>query len=412
MNISKIFRAGAICACATVFAAGCGQKDQAGQAPVAGNDAEASAEAVEEAVETTPAPAELTDDTVLVDVDGDKLTYGKAVSDMKRMLSARGAPAEQLDMIVKQMGAQALPQLAEQFVVSSLLKAEATKRGFTATASDVDGAISNIVANLPEGMTFEDALDKMGTTLEQARKEIEEGIPVNKLLEDLTKSIDVAEEEIKKFYEENARYFEQPEQIEASHILLATKDATNNVAKAALKAKAEDLRKQILAGADFAELAKANSDCPSKEQGGNLGYFGKGQMVPPFEAAAFALETNQVSEVVETTFGYHIIKVTGKKAASKVALDEVREQIKDHLAGDQKMEVFQNLVKGLRAKAKIVMSDAVMPKQPTQEELEQMIQDIPASEPVTIESEPVAIEQAAPAEEAAPAAEAAAPAAE
>lgn len=384
MNFSKIICATAVCACAVAFVAGCntGKKKEANTAaPEAGNDeaaVEATAEATVEAAAETVAP-EFKDDDVLVDVDGTKLTYGEAIKTVKRMLTAQGAPADQIDMIAKQMSSQALPRISEQFVLTSLLKAEAAKRGFKAVEADVDEAISNMVARLPQDMTFQDALDKMGTTLEDARKEIADGVPVNKLLEEITKEVQVAEEEIKKFYEENSQYFEQPEQVEASHILIKVDDATNEVAKAAAKAKCEELRAQILAGTNFAELAAANSDCPSKSQGGNLGYFGKGQMVPQFEEAAFALETNQVSEVVETRFGYHVIKVTGKKAASKIALDDVRDRIKDQLAGNQKGEIFEKFIADLKGKAKIVMHEA----------LEAMSKPS-AAQPV-IESEPVEV---------------------
>jgi peptidyl-prolyl cis-trans isomerase C len=228
----------------------------------------------------------------------------------------------------------------------------------------------------------------------------------------VTKDIEVAEDAIKKFYDENAKYFEQPEQVEASHILikLNPEDATNETAKAAAKTKAEGLRAQILAGTNFADLAAAHSDCPSSAQGGSLGYFGRGQMVKPFEEAAFSLGTNEVSGVVETQFGFHVIKVTGKKAASKTPLDEVRDQIKEHLSGEQKGELFEKFVEELKSKAKVFINKAasVPPAIPemTEEEKAAALEAIPASEPVAVEPAPA---EAKPAEEA-PAAPAEAPA--
>ncbi len=396
MNVYKSLFFCAICATASVLAAGCADKDKGEGAADAGKP---------EAAKATPADVEVSDDTVVAEVDGDKLTYGEAIKTIKRVLGARGEPADQLDMTVKQMAPMALPQIAEQFVATALLKAEAAKKGFKATMADIDEAVSNIVANLPEDMSFEDILDKQGLSLEDARKEISEGLAINKLIDDVTKELKAGEEAISKFYEENARYFEKPEQVEASHILIKLDgaDATNETAKAAAKAKAESLRAQILAGTNFAELAAIHSDCPSKAQGGSLGFFRRGQMVKPFEDAAFALGTNEVSEVVETQFGFHVIKVTGKTPAGKTPLAEVRDQIEEHLSGEKKGEAIKKLIDDLKAKAKVFVNEALAKPQPpavpemSEEDLNAALEAVPASEPVAVESAPVEVK---PAEEA------------
>ncbi len=405
----KVTKSMFVCAlCASAVMTGCGGKDKGKD--VAKDGAEA---VVEEAADKGVA---ITDDTVVASVDDEKLTYGEAIKTIKRVLTAQGAPADQIDIVVKQYAPQAIPELAERFVTSALLKAEAAKRGFSATAADVDEAISNMVSRLPGDMKIDDMLSRMGVTMEEARKELSDGLVINKLIDDVTKGIEVAEDAVKKFYEENAKYFEQPEQVEASHILIKIDpaDATNETAKAVAKAKAEGLRAQILAGTNFADLAAAHSDCPSSAQGGSLGYFGRGQMVKPFEEAAFTLGTNEVSEVVETQFGFHVIKVTGKKAASKTPIDEVRERIKEHLSGEQKSELFDKFVEELKGKAKIFINKAVSvpPALPemTEEEKAAALEAIPASEPVAIEAAPAeAPAEAKPAEEA-PAAPAEAPA--
>ncbi len=398
MNASKslFLCACAMCATASVLVAGCGDKNNGeGAADTGMPEAEKSEEAA-------PPDAEVSDETVVAEVDGDKLTYGEAMKTVKRILSSRGAPADQVDMIAKQIASQALPEITEKFVSTALLKAEAARKGFKATAADIDEAVSNIVASLPENMTFDDVLAKMSLTLEEARKEVSDSLAINKLIEDVTKGITAGEEAIAKFYEENARYFEKPEQIEASHILikLDEADATNETAKAAAKAKAESLRAQILAGTNFAELAAIHSDCPSKAQGGNLGSFGRGQMVKPFEEAAFALGTNEISEVVETQFGFHVIKVTGKTPAGKTPLDEVREQIEEHLSGEQKKEAIDKFIEGLKTKAKVFINEALAkPPAPaipdmSEEDLNAALEAVPASEPVAVESAPVEVKPA------------------
>ena len=404
MKVTKSMFVCALCAGAALMA-GCGGENK--EKDAAKDDAGVTKEeAVGEGVAVT-------DETIVASVDDEKLTYGEAIKTIKRALSAQGAPADQVEMIAKQYAHQAIPEIAERFVTSTLLKAEAAKRGFSATAADVDEAISNMVSRLPGGTKIEDMLDRMGLTMEEARKEISDGLTINKLIDDVTKDIEVAEDAIKKFYEENAKFFEQPEQVEASHILvkLDPADATNETAKAAAKAKAEGLRAQVLAGTNFADLAAAHSDCPSSAQGGSLGYFGRGQMVPQFEEVAFSLATNEVSGVVETQFGYHVIKVTGKKAASKAPLEEVSDRIKEHLSGEQKGELFDKFVEELKGKAKVFInkSVAVPPAIPemTEEEKAAALEAIPASEPVAVEAAPAE----APAEEApAPAETPAAPA--
>jgi peptidyl-prolyl cis-trans isomerase C len=143
--------------------------------------------------------------------------------------------------------------------------------------------------------------------------------------------VKVTEEDCKKFYDENIDKFKRTETVKASHILCGVDaKATAEEKKKALE-KAEKLKKELDGGADFAALAKANSTCPSSQQGGDLGFFGKGQMVPAFENVAFALKPGEVSNVVETQFGYHIIKVTEKKAAETVAFKDVRPRIEEFL---------------------------------------------------------------------------------
>ena len=135
--------------------------------------------------------------------------------------------------------------------------------------------------------------------------------------------------EVEKYYRDNEPQYTTAEQVRASHILLKTEGKD----EAAVKAKAEALLKQVKGGADFAALAKKESeDDQSKAQGGDLDYFGRGRMVKEFEDVAFSLPVGQVSEVVKSSFGFHIIKVTDKKPEARRSLDEVRQQITDQLA--------------------------------------------------------------------------------
>ena len=145
----------------------------------------------------------------------------------------------------------------------------------------------------------------------------------------LKAKVNVPPSEIERAYNNNIEQYSTPEQVRASHILLKTEGKDD----AAVKAKAEDLLKQARNGADFAELAKKYSeDEGSAKNGGDLDYFGRGRMVPEFDQAVFAMQPGQISDLVKTQYGYHIIKLVDKKTATTRPLPEVRQQLVDQIA--------------------------------------------------------------------------------
>jgi peptidyl-prolyl cis-trans isomerase D len=138
----------------------------------------------------------------------------------------------------------------------------------------------------------------------------------------------ISDQQVLQYYQGHQKDYQVPEEVKVRHILIKVDAGADPKVDAAAKQKAEDLLKQIKGGADFAALAKANSDDPgSKEQGGELGMIQRGVTVPPFEKAAFGLEPGQISDVIKTQFGYHIIKVEEKQTAHLKSLDEVKAQI-------------------------------------------------------------------------------------
>jgi peptidyl-prolyl cis-trans isomerase D len=151
----------------------------------------------------------------------------------------------------------------------------------------------------------------------------------------LKSKVVVAPGDVERSYRENIQQYSTPEQVRASHILLKTEGKD----EAAVKAQAEEILKQVKAGGDFAALAtKYSEDEASAKQGGDLDYFGRGRMVKEFEEKAFALEPGQVSDLVKTPFGFHIIKVVDKKPAATKAFAEVQQQIADQLAYERAQE--------------------------------------------------------------------------
>jgi parvulin-like peptidyl-prolyl isomerase len=141
--------------------------------------------------------------------------------------------------------------------------------------------------------------------------------------------------------------------VRARHILIRVPQEVSPTDDAKLKSKADDALKRAKTGEDFAALAKELSDDGSKENGGDLGFFPRGRMVAPFEEAVFALQPGQISEIVRTQFGYHIIKAEERKTGKALAFDEAKAQAQDDLTREQTYERYQKYVAGLRSKAKV-----------------------------------------------------------
>lgn len=160
------------------------------------------------------------------------------------------------------------------------------------------------------------------------------------------KEVMVTDEEIKAEYEKNKEKYKVGESVRASHILIPVDEKMGDAEKAAQKAKAEAiLVKAGAQGADFAALAKEFSSCPSKENGGDLGYFTRGEMVEEFEAAAFEGEAGKVLlKVVQTSYGYHIIKVVDKKGAGYKEIADVKEELKESLINEKRMALYTNML--------------------------------------------------------------------
>ena len=165
----------------------------------------------------------------------------------------------------------------------------------------------------------------------------------------LRERVQVSPQDIQRYYEDNEQQYKQPEQVRASHILLKTEGKDD----AAVKKQAEDLAKKAKAGADFAELAKKFSeDDSNNSKGGDLDFFGRGAMVPEFDQVAFAMKPGEVSDVVKTQFGYHVIKLTEKREASQRPLAEVQPQIEDQIKWQRAQDQAQRISQDVAAQMK------------------------------------------------------------
>ena len=245
--------------------------------------------------------------------------------------------------------------LLEQLIAADLLYQAGQKVEVKDLEKQIDEKVAQGKARFATTEEFDKALKAQDLDEKLLREYTRKEILVNNLIEkEIVPKVTVSDEEIKKFYDDNKdRYFHKPEQVRASHILIGVDEKADAETKKKAKEKAEALLKEIKAGKDFAELAKANSTCPSSAQGGDLGFFGKGQMVPSFEQAAFGLKPGEVSGVVETQFGYHIIKLTDKKPAENITLDEAKPKIVELLKNQKIQTKVAEYIKELHSKIKV-----------------------------------------------------------
>ncbi len=243
----------------------------------------------------------------------------------------------------------------EYMIIEILIEQKAKEQNITVKPEEIDKEIDE----LKPKPTAED-LSKMGMTIEELRQQVERQILMEKIV---SKAVIVTEIEIRDYFERYKANFAKPEEIKASHIVLRTE----------IEAKA--VLSQLKAGADFAELAWRESiDPTTKEEGGDLGFFSWGKMTPAFEEAAFALEAGEFSEVVETPYGYHIIKVDEKKPAQEPNLELVREEIRKTLTEQKTWTTRSNLLQNLREEAKkieIRLPEAPVTEAPQEEEFEE-----------------------------------------
>ncbi|QGG58041.1 foldase protein PrsA [Paenibacillus sp. B01] len=242
---------------------------------------------------------------------------------------------ELYDMLAPTYGKSALDQL----VTMKLVDQEADNKSVAVTEEEENAELEDIKKNFTSEAEFENALAQSGMSLDDLKKQMLMQVQMRKLLADQVK---VSDEDIKKNYEENKESFATPEQVQASHILVATKE------------EADAIEKQLKNGGDFAAIAKEKStDTGSAANGGDLGFFGKGSMVPEFEEAAFGMKVGEISAPIKSDYGYHIIKLVDRKEATTPTLEDKKEEIRKTLENQQLSTLSQTLITDLRAKATI-----------------------------------------------------------
>ncbi|HVO31550.1 MAG TPA: peptidylprolyl isomerase [bacterium] len=290
---------------------------------------------------------------VVATVNGTAIKKGdlqNAVESVKAQMQMVGTqvPADRKDEMYR--------GLLDDLIATELLAQEAKTRAIPVSDKDVDDFVSGFKDRFPSEQVFQNALKEQGITEVQLRSDVRKQLGIKKLLEkEVMSKVTVSDKDAKKFYDENPDKFQEPEQVHAAHVLVTVDKGADDKTKAEKKKEATQVLADAKAGKDFAQLAKDHSGDPgSKDKGGDLGFFPRGEMVKAFEDAAFALKNpGDLSDVVETPYGFHVIKLVERKPSHVVPFDDVKKDIGDFMKEKKAGELAKGYVDGLRKKAQV-----------------------------------------------------------
>lgn len=251
-----------------------------------------------------------------------------------------------------------LPKLQEkaldQAIGARLLLERSQQLDVPVSAADIDAEVAKVVEQVGGEENFKKALAAQNITEEAFRSELEKGARVNKLVEQACTGVEEpTEQEVTEFYEAHKSEYVTEPKVLCQHILVKVEDNSSSDEKSAAFEKILAIKERIAAGGNFAEEAEKNSDCPSGREGGSLGWFGPGMMVPEFDKVAFEMKKGEVSGVVTTQFGYHIIYKADEQPGGQQTLVDVHDQIKDLLRHGARGKAVDAFVAELREKAEI-----------------------------------------------------------
>jgi peptidyl-prolyl cis-trans isomerase C len=240
---------------------------------------------------------------------------------------AVGARGDQLEMLVR-MRQEAMDLLIEQ----ELVRDAAEKHGIEVTEEELDAAIAEVRESFKTDREFVARLETEGFTEDEYRVHVKRMIGAKKYLDQIREQhLEVGDAELEAYYKDNEYRLTLPEMVRVRHILRSWRPLGKPDDRAALYELMQPILDEARSGADFAELATKHSEDSTRINGGEIGFIKRGEMPPVFESAAFALKPGEVSEIVETPFGLHIIYLEERKAARLMPLEEIRDQLREHI---------------------------------------------------------------------------------
>lgn len=288
----------------------------------------------------------------MITINGQPLPEEAIEFEYRRLLQfySQHMPAEQLKAETANLRAKAV----EQAIGAKLLIDETARLDIQVPAARIDSRINSMIEQVGGREVFAIRLKENGFDEKALRQNIEQGCKVDLLIEKLCEGLnDPTEAEMRAHFEANRDSYVQHERASAQHILISPATGAD-ADRATAESRIESIRSEIEAGASFDDMAAAHSECPSgKQNGGSLGWFGRGMMVPEFDEAVFSMNVGELSDIIETQFGFHIIFKTGEDEGGEASYEESESKIRDLLRHDQRGRCITAHVAELREKADI-----------------------------------------------------------
>jgi parvulin-like peptidyl-prolyl isomerase len=283
-------------------------------------------------------------------VEGKEIKRAELDGPLNALIAKSGKKPEEITDAEKIAGAR---MIVDNLIIQELVNKRSAST--PVTDEEVDARFSKVASQFPDPKQFDAQLKEAGLTQETLKGKIKDGLRGNKWIEaQIAGKADVTEDETKAFYESHPDAFKAPEMVRASHILVLTPEGSTPEVIAQKEKAINAAAARIAKGEDFATVAKEVSEDPgTKEKGGDLDFFPKQAMVPEFSDAAFALKKDEVSKVVKSKYGYHIIKQTDRKEARTIPFDEAKPKLLAYLGTQKKQQVVQAFLKDLVAKADV-----------------------------------------------------------
>lgn len=289
-----------------------------------------------------------------------------------------------------------------ELIFKHIIDMEAEKRNIKISEKDVETELKNVMDKTGSKERFNQMLKQNGVTAAQFKKDLAEELKIQKLIDSVS-IINITDEAAHKYYNENLDKFKYPDKVRASHILISanpeqikemilskeenknlSQETIDNMIKQEMENrynKAKEIQSQVSSWPQtFAGEARANSQDPgSAQEGGDLGYFTKEQMVEPFASTAFSMKPGTISDVIQTVYGYHVIYAKDRMAAGTEPFDKIKEELKGYLANQEKIKVLNNLVNNVKNEANIEYVDSSFNPDELQKKIKEKTKEIQQS---------------------------------
>ena len=282
------------------------------------------------------------------DVEVNKAVFVRVLENLIKQMKSHGQPTTEEWLKNTQK------QVVDRMVTSELLYQDAQAKKVKVDDKEVQEQLDKIVKSFPSPEEYKKGLKEQGVNEKELKNDIRKNIAIRRLIEEkVTAAVKVDEAEAKKYYDEHTKEFDRPETVRARHIILLVDKGADDAKKAEAKKKIEGIQAELKGGAKFEDLAKKYSQDGSAENGGDLGFFPKGSMVKEFEDAVWNMKPGEVSGIVTTPFGLHLIKFEERKTAGSISFAEMKNDLTRGLESQKKSEAVNKYIAELKAKAKI-----------------------------------------------------------